>query len=450
MRFNTFHSTFKSNLTNFKENLIVIDRTKTYQKIIGFGNALTGSASFNLNQLPESLQQSIYKSYFSEKIGIGFIMLRIPIGGCDFDLQPWAYNELPIDDKKLSNFTQLDLRDLEKVKQIKEMMKISENNEIKLMGVAWSPPKWMKQNNAWNGWSFLKPEFYQTWARYHLKYLKLMKEQGFDYWAISTGNEPLNGIYSSTKTMSLGWNPQNQAKFVAKNLGPMMRKYFPNVKIFTGDEQRFVFPIWFDEMYKEYPESESYIDGHAVHWYFDRFLPPEDMLKSFEKYPNKTIITTEASHGANIFEKRVPLLGSWQRGEDYILDIMENLNHYSSAWIDWNMILDEKGGPNYAQNYADASIIYDSKKPNEIYKQPMFYAMGHFSRFLVPNSIRIGFQKYSNENIYVTSFQRPDNMTVVIVYNSSFRKQKLTIFDHVKGRLNFSMPGKSVHTLLYK
>jgi glucosylceramidase len=329
------------------KNVIVIDRNKTFQKIIGFGNALTGAVSHNL-KLVASLQHQIFKSYFSKSEGIGLNIIRTPIGGCDFDLEPWAYNELPENDKFLSNFTKLDWRDEEKVAHLNDLMEVSGNSDIKIVGSAWSPPRWMKTNNAWTGFSALKDEFYQTWAEYHLKYLELMQENGIDFWAITTGNEPLNGFaaFPFIAFMSLGWIPHTQAKWVNDNLGPTIKdsKSTAHVKIIAGDDQRYTFPWWFDRMYQAYPESRNFIDGHGVHWYWDKYVSAYQLEKTHDKYSDKMIIATEACSGDKPWEEHKPMLGYWPRGEDYIIDIMEDLNHYVNAWIDWNMILDENGG----------------------------------------------------------------------------------------------------------
>lgn len=173
---------------------MTINRDKKYQSIVGFGGAFTSTVSNLINLMPTELQHKFYKNYYSNSDGIGYSMMRIPIGGCDFDVEPWAYNESPADDTRLSNFTRLDERDLSRVAQIKVLKEITNNKDIKLVGSAWSPPRWMKTNNEWSGMATLKPEFYQTWADYHLQYLKLMAENDVQYWGITTGNEPLNGV----------------------------------------------------------------------------------------------------------------------------------------------------------------------------------------------------------------------------------------------------------------
>lgn len=171
------------------------------------------------------------------------------IGGCDFDLSPWAYNEQPENDPLLSNFTKLDDRDLQKVEQIHRLKEVSNLENLKIKGAAWSPPKWMKSNLAWTGFSHLKKEYYQTWADYHLKWLELMEENGLPVWAISTGNEPLNGLLFTefVKFMSLGWSPHRQAEWLTDHLGPTIRNSkFKDVIIFGNDDQRYTFPNWFE------------------------------------------------------------------------------------------------------------------------------------------------------------------------------------------------------------
>lgn len=187
-------------------NTLTIDREEQYQKIVGFGGAFTGSVSYLLNLMSRSLRHALYKNYYAQDEGIGYSMMRIPIGGCDFDLNPWAYNEQPANDVKLTNFTRLDSRDLQRIEQINELKEVAQIDDIKIIGAAWSPPRWMKTNNAWSGRNSLRPEYYQTWADYHLQYLRLMATQNVSYYAISTGNEPQNGIiaWMFVHFMSLG------------------------------------------------------------------------------------------------------------------------------------------------------------------------------------------------------------------------------------------------------
>lgn len=197
---------FGSKLEKTQTIDLTIDTDRKHQKIVGFGGAFTGSVSYLLDQMSTELKRTLYASYYSSTDGIGYTMMRVPIGGCDFDLAPWAYNEQPENDAALSNFTCLDGRDLHRIEQLRELELTSQNGHIKFIGSAWSPPPWMKSNNHWSGASGLKPEYYQTWADYHVRYLELMAKENVNFWGITTGNEPLNGVigWVFVHFMSLG------------------------------------------------------------------------------------------------------------------------------------------------------------------------------------------------------------------------------------------------------
>ncbi len=184
-----------------------------------------------------------------------------------------------------------------------------------MVGAAWSPPKWMKTNNEWTGFSALRDEYYQTWADYHVKYLELMAQNDFPFWAISTGNEPLNGIIFEVfvRFMSLGWDPDSQGKWLAENLGPAMRKSSAakHVKILAGDDQRYTLPLWFQRMGNGSANATEFIDGFAFHWYADKFVPASLLSESATNFPDKFLISTEASSGDRPWDIHGPLLGSW-------------------------------------------------------------------------------------------------------------------------------------------
>lgn len=285
-------------------------------------------------------------------------------------MSPWSYNEIPVNDVTLSNFTKLDARDLQKLRQIYEIRERVETYDLNFFGSAWSSPKWMKTNNEWTGRSKLKNEYYQTWADFHLKYLELMEEQGVKFWGISTGNEPLNGelFWLFVRFMSLGWNAARQGNFVGDHLGPTIRtsKTMKDIKIFANDDQRYTVAWWFEDMAKAHNKSLEYVDGLAVHWYWDEFIPPTLLNDHHNKYPDKLIFNTEASVGDKPWESSTPVLGSWSRAESYISAVMEDLQNWVNGWIDWNMLLNEQGGPNYVDNFVDAPIIVNAT--SESYK----------------------------------------------------------------------------------
>lgn len=432
-----------------------IDTALQYQEICGFGGALTGTVSYILDSVPVDLQNHIFTSYYSASQGVGYTMMRMSIGGSDFDMEPWAYNELPANDVTLSNFTAFDPRDVRKIEQIRAIKNVTNISDIKIFGSAWSPPPWMKSNNAWTGFSSLLEKYYQTWADYHVKFLELMSDEEIPVWAISTGNEPLNGVigWMFVKFMSLGWTPAKQGKWVSQNLGHTIRNSknedVRKVKIFTGDDQRYTFPWWMRSMASAYADSIDYIDGMAVHWYWDQIVPPSLLDQAHAAYPDKLLLNTESCDGDKPLQTHGPELGSWPRAEKYILAYMQDLNHWVNGWIDWNLVLDEQGGPNYAKNFVESAVVVNMTNKNEFYKQPMFYGIGHFSRFIVEGSVRVAANS-DNGNVVVLAFKRPDQSNIVIFYNKSKKKISTKFTDEQRGQIWIDLPPKSIHTLHYK
>lgn len=241
-----------------------------------------------VSKLSSNLQRCLFRSYFSHSDGMAYSYLRIPIGGSDFDFTPWAYNEYPENDAKLSNFTKLDPRDLERNAQLKDLKSIAKNPSIKLLAAAWGPPKWMKFNNEWKGGedSQLKPKYYQTWAEYHLKWLRLMDKDGLQIWAMSTGNEPKSAI--QIPFQSVYWTPENQAKWIAENLGPMIKNSsYSHVELHGLDENRDLAPAFIDGMAKTDERSLNYLTGLEFHAYSDKSLEPTILDQFQDRFPNK-------------------------------------------------------------------------------------------------------------------------------------------------------------------
>lgn len=210
--------------------------------------------------------------------------------GCDFDLEPWTYNQIPENDVNLSNFTELHAKDVLRTNLIKQLMNVSQNFDIKIVGVTWSPPKWMKQRGGWPGKndSRLKPEYYQTWADYHLKWLDVMQNAGIPIWAISTGNEP--NFAQFTPFIGLNWKASDQAKWISENLGPTIKKSkYANVEIHTFDDNRDTVQDWLKEMNSSVKGALNFISAIGVHGYFDKVTEPSILDEIKEQFPDKSI-----------------------------------------------------------------------------------------------------------------------------------------------------------------
>ncbi|ALC45843.1 CG31148, partial [Drosophila busckii] len=449
-----------------------VNRSQQFHKILGFGASFTGAVSYLLeNYKEQALQDHLHKSYYAAE-GLGFNLLRTSIGGCDFDLSAWAYNELPENDTKLTAMDKLDARDVIRVAQMKHLIEVSGVKQLKIKGAAWSSPKWMKTNNRWTGFGRLKRDYYQTWADYHLKWVDLMEQNGLPIWAISTGNEPMNGILFMffVRFMSLGWTPWRQAVWLNDNLGPTIRNSkYKDLVIFGNDDQRYTSPYWFKIMKYARPNVLDYLDGVALHWYWDEIFGNSFVDKTNDYMADKLLIISESCIGDKPWQQAKPMMGSWERAEKMARSFLAHFNRGFHGWIDWNMILDELGGPNYVDNTVDAPVIANTTSKlltninviclaiftfittayTEFYKQPMFYIMGHFSKLVPEGSVRIE-AVASNINLDSIAFERPDKQIVLVLFNSGRADLDININDTKRGKVTVNVPAKSIHTMLYK
>lgn len=456
-RFNFSFGNFKWQHDNIEtisnETNCEINQNILHHKVTGFGGSITGAVSYLLSKLSTNLRECIYKSYYTNDDGLGYTLMRMPIGGCDFDLEPWVYNSEPENDVNLSNFTELHPKDILRTNLIKELMNVSNNFDIKIIGVSWSPPKWMKMKGGWPGKnnSRLKTEYYQTWADYHLKWLDLMEKNEIPIYAISTGNEPY--FAQNTPFIGLYWLASEQGKWIAQHLGPTVKNSkHASVQIHTFDDNRDILLSWLNELNASAENPMDYISAIGVHGYFDKVTSPTILDETKAQFPDKSILYTEMCFGVTgPLSSTGPSLGSWSHFEELSDMLFETLMHNVNGFIDWNIILNIHGGPNYIQNVVDAMIIVNDDF-TEIYKQPLFYAAAHFTKFILPGSQRIEIITTGNnvENLSSLAFLRPDHKVVAIFYNKHEQNTIcLRINDKSKGTIGIQIEPKSLNSLIY-
>ncbi|EFA05963.2 lysosomal acid glucosylceramidase [Tribolium castaneum] len=440
---------FNLEKTNFKpcafSDRIVIDPKTKYQTILGWGGAFTDAAGINIASLEESLQTKLLESYFSEN-GLEYSLCRVPIGGTDFSVRAYSYDDGK-EDKDLTNFKLAEEDHKYKIPYIKKALELTENR-LKLFASAWTAPKWMKTDGQYAGLGgSLKKEMYQTWVDYFIKFFDSYKEQGISFWGVTTGNEPSLAISPTNRINNVGWGPKNMGTWVRDNLGPTIRNSaYSDMKIMILDDQRSLLPWYADEVLKD-NTVRKYVDGVAVHWYHNiwpLFWPASVLTFTHWHFPEKFILATEACNGVG--EESV-VLGSWERGEKYSYDIIKDLQNWVTGWIDWNMVLDLSGGPTYISNNVDAPIIVNASA-GEFYKQPMYYHLGHFSKFVPPNSVLIK-TSFANKDLLTVGFQRPDNATVLVILNKTGKTIPVNVVDPNKGVAQVEIKARSIVTVFY-
>jgi len=421
-------------------SMIKINTNKKYQIITGFGGAFTESSAYLLNQMSDDKRKEIIDAYFSEN-GSNYSLTRTHMNSCDFSLSNYSYSPIE-NDKELKHFSvKEDMDDI--IPMIKDAQEASKDG-FKIFASPWTASPWMKDNNDWRGGKLL-PEYYDTWALFFSKYVDEYKAQGIDIWGFTVENEP-HGNNSSWESMH--YSPDEMTNFVKNFLGPQLERDGKGDLVILGyDQNRADLKNWVDSMY-ENEESSKYFDGTAVHWYDSTFeYYPDELQYAHNKAPNKYLIQTEACIDSEIpqwedddwyFRKEATDWGYDWREDDkkylhpkyapfnrYSRDIIGSLNNWVDGWVDWNMVLDTQGGPNWVNNWCVAPIIVDPSK-DEIYYTPLYYVMTHFSKYIRPGAEIIDVEN-NDSDLMVTAAQNPDNSIAVVLFNEGKDEKSFNI-----------------------
>ncbi|PKP03395.1 MAG: glycosyl hydrolase family 30 [Bacteroidetes bacterium HGW-Bacteroidetes-9] len=439
---------------------ITILPEEKYQVITGFGGSFTEASAYLLNNVSKETRDKILEAYFGES-GARYSLTRTHMNSCDFSLGNYSY--APVSgDLELTHFSiSEDLNDI--VPMIKDAMAISKDG-FKIISSPWTAPPWMKDNNDWRGGKLL-PEYYETWALYYAKYLDAFRAEGIDIWGFTVENEPLG---NDNNWESMHFSPRQMSDFVKNHLGPRLKNDKHKVKILGYDQNRDVeMKEWVDATYDD-TIAKQYFDGIAIHWYgstYDYF--PEMLQYTHQKAPEKHLIQTEACIDAQVprwdndawywSEEATDWGWDWAPEEKkhlhpkyvpvyrYAGDIIGCLNNWVDGWIDWNMVLDKQGGPNWAKNWCTAPVIVDPQS-DEVYFTPLYFTMVHFSRFIRPGAVRIGFQN-ADDQLKVTAAQNPDGSIAVVLFNPEEEGKGIKLMVNGQAK-EFAISGKAIQTIV--
>ncbi|CAN5736727.1 glycoside hydrolase family 30 protein [soil metagenome] len=440
---------------------ISINPNKRYQKITGFGGSFTEASAYLLNKLSKANRNKILQAYFGED-GVNYSLTRTHINSCDFSLGNYAYANVA-GDKTLEYFNiEPDRNDL--IPMIKEAQQYSKEG-FKIIASPWTAPPWMKDNNDWRGGKLL-PEYRETWALYFSKYIKAYQQEGINIWGITVENEPLG---NDKNWESMHFTPEEMRDFVSDYLGPRLQKDgLSNIPILGYDQNRGdELEKWAKVMFED-KKAAKFFGGTAVHWYastYDYF--PASLEYTHQLAPEKYLINTEACVDGQVPvwknddwywsaeakdwgwtwapEKEKYLHPKYAPVFRYAGDIIGCLNNYVDGWIDWNMVLNKQGGPNWFKNWCTAPVIVDEEN-DEVYFTPLYYTMAHFSKFIRPGAVRIGFEN-DNAELKVTAAQNPDGTVAVIVFNPTEQKKDFKI-SFKKDSFNISISPKAIQTII--
>ncbi len=451
-------------VTEFKtlENkaTIKLNPEETFQTISGFGGAFTESSAYLLNKLSKKNRDTILQAYFA-KDGARYSLTRTHMNSCDFSLTNYSYTPVE-DDVMLERFTiEEDKDDL--IPMIKDALAVSDDG-FKIFASPWSAAPWMKDNNSWVGGKLL-PKYYDTWALFFSKYIEAYKAEGIEVWGFTVENEPHG---NGNNWESMHFSPKEMTDFVQFHLGPKLETDGYGDKIILGyDQNRAGLKEWVDEMYRD-EASSKYFHGTAIHWYestYDFF--PEALQYAHNKAPNKYLIETEGCVDSEVpkwqdddwyWRKEATDWGwDWASEKDkhlhpkyspvnrYARDIIGCLNNWVDGWVDWNMVLDTQGGPNWFENWCVAPVIVDPEK-DEVYFTPLYYTMAHFSKYIRPDAKIIGLEN-SDDKLMATAAENPDGTIAVVLFNETETPKSISLSINEKA-IEISIDAKAIQTIV--
>jgi glucosylceramidase len=385
---------------------VFVDPTRSFQTFLGIGGAITDASAETFAKLPKDKQQQILSAYYDPAEGIGYTLARTNIHSCDFSSGSYTYVEEG--DRDLKTFS-IDHDRKYRIPLIKQATQAA-GGELTLFASPWSPPAWMKTNNDMLHGGKLKPEYYNTWASYFAKFIKAYEKEGIPIWGLTIQNEPM-----ATQTWeSCIFTAEEERDFLKKSLGPTLKKEgLGEKKIIVWDHNR-------DLVYQRIsttlgdPEAAKYAWGIGFHWYetWTGGNPQyENLRRVAETFPNKNLLFTEGCNGPFNMEQ----INDWKWGESYGRSMINDFNAGTVGWTDWNILLDEMGGPNHVKNFCFAPI-HANTMTGELYYMNEYYYIGHFSKFIRPGAKRV-VASSNRDAILTTAFLNKDGKLAVIVMN---------------------------------
>jgi glucosylceramidase len=412
---------------------ILVDTSKAFQTFEGIGGALTDAAAETFAKLPPESQKEVLTAYFDPAKGIGYSLGRTHIHSCDFSSESYAYTETA-GDVDLQHFT-IEHDRKYKIPFIKAALATA-GGMLKLFASPWSPPAWMKTNGDMLHGGSLKPEYRSAWARYFVRFVQEYEKEGIPIWGLTVQNEPM-----ATQTWeSCLFTGDEERDFVRDYLGPTLESAgLARLKLMIWDHNRGILYQRAKAVFDD-PRASRYVWGAAYHWYVGDHW--DNVRITHEAWPDKALLFTEGTP-ANFDPAAID---DWKWGETYAESILHDLNNWAVGWTDWNVLLDERGGPNHVGNYCFAPIHGDTKTGQLHYMNSYWY-LGHFSKFIRPGARRVACTS-DDDTLLATAFKNHDGRLAVVVMNRSEKTVPFQLW--IEGRIaKTTSPARSIVTLVY-
>ena len=428
--------------------VFVINENVAYQRMAGFGASLLEAGLICINSLPPDKQEDVFRSLFDPQTGAGYSAMKTVIGGTDFQSAgPWfTYNDTP-GDVEMKNFSIA--RDLGPNGEITFIKRARKYGSFVLQAPMDYPPDWMLTSVTDRKKQNVDPKYYDALALYYLRYLQEYEKSGVFIDYLSLFNEP--GVYTKIPYSDI-------RELLRSHVGPLFAKMGVKTKIQlseapTREDAYKNYPIALDD-----PETLRYVGGLAYHGYdWPRTKGYGEIADVHKKYGQFPIWMTEVCYAYEAGVRKSMKLPRYdfEDGDFWARMIMSDLEAGASAWIYWNMILDEKGGPwavseihgNPEPNVQHPVVIIN-RETKQVTYTGLYYYLAHFSKYVRPGDRRIE-AKGVGEKVRCMAFKTQAGKIIVQVVNSGSKSVACRLGWHDKN-LQVNLPGISITTLTWQ
>jgi glucosylceramidase len=300
----------------------------------------------------------------------------------------------------------------------------------------------MKTNQNMLRGGKLLPEYRDAWALYYAKFIKAYEKEKLPIWGLTIQNEPM----ATQRWESCIYSAEEERDFLKNHLGPTLEKEgLGDKKIIVWDHNRDLIVNRANTIFDD-PVASKYAWGIGFHWY-ETWTGGEPMFSNLgnvnESYPTKNLVFTEGCNEGFDASK----YQYWPNAERYGRSMINDFNNGTVAWTDWNILLDETGGPNHVKNLCFAPIHADTRTDDLIYT-PSYYYIGHFSKFIRPGAKRVSTVS-SRSILEATSFKNDGGKMVTVIMNSTDEKIRYQMYVESKS-VSMEILPHSMQTLVYK
>ncbi|MFA7421716.1 MAG: glycoside hydrolase family 30 protein [Melioribacteraceae bacterium] len=419
------------------EICVFVNPDKSFQEFLGIGAAITDASAEVFAKLSPEKQNEFLTAHFNNQKGIGYSLLRTTIHSSDFSSGSYTY--VSNENKDLSTFN-IQHDKTYRIPLIKQAI-AKAGGKLTLYASPWSPPAFMKDTKNMLRGGKLLPDYFEPWAMYFTKFIKAYEAEGIPVWGITVQNEPM----ATQKWESCIYTAEEERDFLKNYLGPVMeREGLGNKKIIVWDHNRDLINHRVNTILSD-PGAAKYAWGVGFHWYetWAGGVPMFENVGEVKKaFPNTNLIFTEGC--AESFDSTH--YNYWPNAERYGRSMINDFNNGTVGWTDWNILLDEKGGPNHVENFCFAPVHADTRTGELIYT-PSYYYIGHFSKFIQPGAKRIS-TVASRSHLLTTSFLNKDGRIATVVMNQSNLKINYKLYVGSNAAQVEILP-HSIQTLVY-